>query len=69
MKEVIHQLLLGMGSVFFAPFGAWSPPALRVTLPPENTARALAHDFAQSAGDFQRALRQAEHAEQRELRR
>ena len=69
MKEVIHQLLLGMGSVFFAPFGAWSPPALRVTLPPENAPRALAHDFAQSAGDFQRALQKAEQAEQLEWRR
>ena len=69
MKEVIHQMLLGMGSVFFAPFGAWSQPALRVTLPPENTARALAHDFSLAAGGFQRAIQKAEHAKQLESRR
>ena len=70
MKEIIHQMLLGMGAVFFAPFGAWPPPTLRITLPPEDATRALAYDFAQVAGDFHAAIAQEEQkgVEQLELR-
>ena len=67
MKEAPRQFLIGFGSIFFAPVGALPQPGLRITLPPNNAADAIAHDFGMVSADLERAMERVEHAEQLEL--
>ena len=67
MKENAHHFILGIGSIFFAPFGALPRPGLRITLPPDNASEAIAQDFARVSGDFLHTIDHAEQAEQMEL--
>ena len=68
MNEAARQFFLGLGSIFFAPFGALPQPGLRITLPQDNATDAVAQDFARVSGDLLHSIERAEQAEQLELR-
>ena len=68
MKQIIHNLLLGMGSILLAPSGNLVTPGLRITLPPENATDAIASDFARIAGDLDRSIERIRSEKQMELK-
>jgi hypothetical protein len=66
MKEALREFLTGMGSLLLGP-AALPRPNYRITLPPENAMGAIAHDFSMVAGDFRKAIKEVEEADQLEL--
>jgi hypothetical protein len=65
--EIIHQFLLGIGSIILAPANVLPLPDVRITLPPENASQAVGHDFARVSHDFKNAISKIEQANQLEL--
>lgn len=67
MHNLLHHVVLGVGSIFLAPAGGMPQPNLRITLPPRCATEALGRDFSMIGRDFIRATDRVEHAEQMEL--
>ncbi len=67
MKDAARQFVIGFGSIFLAPAGALPKPGRRITLPPNSSTEAIAHDFGVVSADLARAIERVEHAHQLEL--
>ncbi len=67
MKEIIHQILLGFGSILLAPADRLPPPSYRITLPPDSATQAIGFDFSNVARDFIKATDTVENQRQLEF--
>ena len=65
MKQIFHQVLVGVGSLVLTPYGV---PNLRITIPPKDAKQAIGFYFAHVYKDFNRALEKAERANQLEFK-
>lgn len=67
MREAIRQILIGAGSVIFAPTGTLPEPAYRITIPQRNATSALAQDLGRVSRDLVRSIEVVEHEGQLEF--
>ena len=67
MKEILHQMLLGMGAILLGPSNAMPEPSTRITLPPESATQAIAFDFSSISKDLMKAIDKIENRKQLEL--
>jgi len=68
MNDIFQQMLIGMGSMFLAPFGKFPRPSFRITLPPQSASQAIGFDFSRVAGDLNHSIDKVENAKQLELK-
>ena len=64
MNERLKQVVLGLGSLVLAPANMLPGPGMRITLPPKDSAAAVARDFGMVGRDMTRELQKHETAGQ-----
>ncbi|MEI6035077.1 MAG: hypothetical protein WCS65_12465 [Verrucomicrobiae bacterium] len=57
MGDCLKQIILGIGSILLAPANAIPQPGLRITIPPQDSMAAIAHDFSSVSRGLDREIK------------